>query len=108
MRIALLLMVFIAGCSSWGQAKWTKEGATPKDFDVANAQCEAEGVSRANAIATHIAYAYYGGCMKAAGWTPPPAPKEEEHEEPKKTAAHDTEKHDTAKHEAPAAEAPKH
>ena len=102
MRIALLLIVFVAGCSTWGQAKWTKEGSTSKDFDVATTQCEAEAVSRANAIATHIAHAYYGACMTAAGWSPPPAPKEE-HEEPKKTAAHET-----AKNEAPAAEAPKH
>ena len=54
MRIALLLMVFIAGCSSWGQAKWTKEGSQLDDIDVAAAQCQAEAVSRSNAIATHI------------------------------------------------------
>ena len=108
MRIALLLLVFVAGCSNWGQAKWTKEGSTPKDFIVAAAQCEVEANKRANVIATHIVHAYYGSCMTAAGWTPPPAPKVEQHEEPKKTAAHDTAKHDTGKHEAPAAEAPKH
>lgn len=107
MRIALLLMVFVAGCSSWVQARWTKEGTTQNDFNVAAAQCEVEANKRANVIATHIVHTYYGGCMTAAGWTPPPAPKEE-HEEPKKTTAHDTAKHDTAKHETPAAEAPKH
>src|SRR6185369_3309865 len=103
MRIALLLIVFIAGCSSMGQAKWTKEGSSPDDFDIASSQCAAEAVSRSNAIATHIEHFFYVTCMTTAGWTPPPAPKEEEHEEPEKTAAHDT-----TKHEAPAAEAPKH
>jgi hypothetical protein len=112
MRIALVLVVFVAGCSSWGQAKWTKDGSTAKDFDTAHAQCEAEAIHRANAIATHISHAFYGGCMKAAGWTPPPAPKEEEHEAPKKAenhaAANDTAKHDAPKQETAAAEAPKH
>ena len=90
MRIALLLIVFLAGCSSL-QPKWTKEGATPKDFDVADAQCEAEGVHRANAIATHIARFYYLGCMQAKGWTPPAAApkeeKEEKHDAPKENHA---------------------
>ena len=94
MRIALLLIVFVAvaGCSSWGQAKWTKEGSNPDDFDVANAQCEAEAVERANAIATHIAHFYYVSCMTAKGWAPPAAPKEEK-EEPK---------HESPKEEHPA------
>ena len=108
MRIALVLVVFLAGCSSWGQAKWTKEGSAPKDFQIAHAQCEAEAIERANAIATHIVHAFYGGCMKAAGWTPPPAPKEEEHEAPKKTEKHDTASHDAPKHETASAESPKH
>lgn len=91
MRIALLLIVFLAGCASL-EPKWTKAGATPKDFDVADAQCEAEGVERANAIATHIARFYYLGCMQAKGWAPPAAPKEEKEEK------HDAAKADHAKH----------
>jgi hypothetical protein len=89
MRIAVLLMVFVAGCASM-HPKWTKEGSKPQDFDIANSECEAEAVSRANAIATHIARFYYLGCMQAKGWTPPPAPKEEEepkHESPKEEHA---------------------
>lgn len=118
---AVLLIALLAGCSSF-QPKWTKEGATSKDFQVADKQCEDEAVERANAIATHIVYPFYTGCMKAAGWTPPPAPKEDEgHEEPKvakmdafkaerekNAAKHDTAGHDAPKHDAPAAETPKH
>jgi hypothetical protein len=92
MRIALLLIVFIAGCVNLEQ-KWTKADAAPKEFVVADAQCEAEGVARANAIATHIARFYYLGCMQAKGWTPPAAPKEER-EEPK----HESPKEEGAKH----------
>ena len=83
MRIAvLLMMVSLAGCASM-QPKWTKEGSTGKDFEVADAQCQAEGEERSNAIATHIARFYYLGCMQAKGWAPPAAPKEEKKEEPK-------------------------
>lgn len=90
MRIAVMLMVLVAGCSSL-QPKWTKEGATSKDYDVAKSQCEAEAVDRANEIATHIVHAYYVGCMQAKGWTPPAAPKEPEEK-------HDAPKEDHAKH----------
>lgn len=125
MRIILSLvglLVFVAGCQSAGP-KWTKDGAAANDFKIAHDQCEAQAIGRANAIATHIAYAFYAGCMQAAGWTPPPAPKEEHHEEPKKVAKMDAFKeereknaganhgatsHDAAKSDGHAAEAPRH
>jgi hypothetical protein len=113
MRIAAVLLVaFLAGCSSF-QPKWTKEGSTTKDFDTAHGQCLAQSEERANVVAAHIVYAFYTGCMKAAGWTPPPAPKEEVQEEPKKLARMDAfkeerEKNAAAKHDAPAGETAKH
>ncbi len=92
MRIALLLIVFLAGCVSL-EPKWTKAGATQKDFDVDTAQCEERPEERANVIATHIVRFYHVGCMQAKGWAPPAAPKEEKEE-----SKHESPKEDHAKH----------
>ena len=97
MRIAVLLIVFLAGCYNMSPS-WTKPGASSKDFRADDAQCEAQAITMANAIHTSTQYFYYTGCMKGKGWTLPDPPKEEEHEP----------KHDKAKHGAPKAEAAKH
>ncbi len=112
MRIALLLIVFLAGCSSF-DPKWTKAEAGPQDFKVDNVQCEAQALAASNAISTMITHINYTGCMKAKGWTPPEIPKEE-HEAPKheaakqQTAKSEAPKHESSGHETPKAEAAKH
>jgi thiol:disulfide interchange protein len=108
MRIALLLIVFVAGCASLQEGKWTKDGSTPQDFEVIDAQCQVSALAASNEINTMHTMINYTGCMKAAGWAPPVIAKEEEHEAPKHAAAkHDTAKHDMAQHEAPKDAAPK-
>jgi hypothetical protein len=102
MRIAVLLIVILAGCASM-DAKWTKPDSKPQDFDVDNAQCEKWALAASNAINTMQTMVNYTGCMKAKGWTPPEKPKEE-HE----TAKHETAKNAASKHESPKEEEPKH
>ena len=106
MRIAVFLMVVLAGCANLNP-KWTKPDSKPQDFAADDMQCEKLALAASNEINTMHKMINYTGCMNAKGWTAPVIAKEE-HDEPKhETAKHATAKADTSKHEAPQHEAPK-
>ena len=49
MRIAVLLIVILAGCASL-DPKWTKPGSKPEEFKTDDAQCETQALAASNAI----------------------------------------------------------
>jgi hypothetical protein len=106
MRIAIFLMVVLAGCAEL-DPKWTKQDSQPQDFATDDTQCEKLALAASNEINTLHKMINYTGCMKGRGWTPPVIAKEEDDEPKHVTAKHATAKADTSKHEAPQHEAPK-